>query len=120
MVATDMAKQLKEELSILDKEITSILNLAEISSEQIRGLIADIDRCYITLDKFEETCKDFSYYFTLRKGLCSSLTQLTIALEAFEAGAVDLSSLKLVAKNSNVKKQIETAIEKLEGRQIEA
>ncbi|MBS7251435.1 MAG: hypothetical protein KIH08_12740 [Candidatus Freyarchaeota archaeon] len=120
MVAIEITKQLKEELLTLNKEITNILDLKEVSSEQIRGLIADIDRCYILLDKFEETCKDFSYYFTLRKGLCSSLTQLTIALEAFEAGAVDLSSLKLAARNSNVKKQIETAIEKLEGRQIEA
>lgn len=113
-------KQLKEELTNLEKQISNILKETNILSEQIRCLIADIDRCYILLDRFEEFCKDFSYYFTLRKGLCSSLTSLSIALEAFEAGAIDLPSLRSVAEKSNTKKSIEKTIEKLDEASIEA
>lgn len=119
MEVMEIRKQLKEELTNLEKEITNIINESTISSEQVRGLLADIDRCYILLDRFEELCKDFSYYFTLRKGLCSSLTQLTITLEAFEAGAVDLPSLRSSTKSSRVKNDIEKAIEKLEEPIIE-
>jgi hypothetical protein len=120
MEVTELRKQIKEELTTLEKEISNILNEPNISSEQIRCLIADIDRCYILLDKFEELCKDFSYYFTLRKGLCRSLTPLTIALEAFEAGAIDLPSLKSATEKSNAKKSIEKTIEKLEETTIDA
>nr|MDO8081569.1 hypothetical protein [Candidatus Freyarchaeota archaeon] len=114
MTTAEIRKQLEEGLTTLEKEIGNILNESNISSEQIRCLIVDIDRCYILLDRFEELCKDFSYYFTLRKGLCSSLTPLTIALEAFEAGAIDLSSLKSATEKSNAKTSIEKTIEKLE------
>ncbi len=119
METPEIHEQLREELKNLEKEISAILNESNVSREQVRGLIADIDRCYILLDRFEELYKDLSYYFTLRKGLCSSLTQLTIALEAYEAGAVDLPSLKSAIKNSNVKKQIINAIEKIESNSIE-
>ncbi len=119
MELLQIRKQLKEELRTLEKEISDILKESGISNEQIRCLIADIDRCYILLDKFQELCKDFSYYFTLRKGLCSSLTQLTIALEAYDAGAVDLPSLRLSTNNSNVKNHIVKAIEKLGETPIE-
>ncbi|MFB0561655.1 MAG: hypothetical protein ACETWM_10650 [Candidatus Lokiarchaeia archaeon] len=119
MEVTEIRKQLKEELRNLDKEILYILNQSDVSKEQIRCLIADIDRCYILLDRFEELCKDLSYYFTLRKGLCSSLTQLTIALEAYDAGAVDLLSLRSSTENSNVKNHIVKAVEKLEETLIE-
>jgi hypothetical protein len=114
METSEIRKQLKIELTTLKKEISNILNESSIPSEQIRSLISDIDRCYILLDQFEELCKDFSYYFTLRKTLCSSLTPLTIALEAFEAGAIDLPSLKSSAEKSNAKTSIEKTIEKLE------
>ncbi len=119
MEVIEIRKQLREELRNLEKEISTIINESDVSKEQIRCLIADIDRCYILLDRFEELCKDFSYYFTLRKGLCSSLTQLTIALEAYDAGAVDLPSLRSSTKNSNVKNQIVKAVEKLEETLIE-
>ncbi|WXG41244.1 MAG: hypothetical protein WED07_10840 [Candidatus Freyarchaeum deiterrae] len=120
MGTTEIRKQLKEELTTLGKEISNILSEQNISSEQIRCVIADIDRCYILLDRFEDVCKDLSYYFTLRKDLCRSLTPLIIALEAFEAGAIDLPSLKSAAEKSNATASIERAIEKLEETLIDA
>jgi hypothetical protein len=114
MVNAEILKQLKEGLTILEKGISNILNQPNISSEQIRYLIAEIDRNFILFDRFEDLCKDSSYYFTLRKSLCSSLTPLTIALEAFEAGAIDLHSLKSAVEKSNAKTSIEKTIEKLE------
>lgn len=114
MTVALIRKQLKEELATIEKGISNILEEPNILSEQVRCLIADIDRCYILLDRFEELCKDFSYYFTLRRGLCNSLITLTIALEAFEAGAINLSSLKSAAEKSNAKNSIEKIIEKLD------
>ncbi|MEM3585776.1 MAG: hypothetical protein QXO71_00510 [Candidatus Jordarchaeaceae archaeon] len=112
-------KQLKEELLAIGREISKILDESNVLLEQVRCLIADIDRCYILLDRFEEFCKDFSYYFALRKGLCSSLTPLTIALEAFEAGALNFNLLKNIAEKSNAKSIIEKTIKKLDEKQLE-